>query len=61
MTGTDLPVCATEDAQCCSVEYLEEVDDSIRERLEEFLEEEFEDMVEDYQDEVADLLECKLL
>ena len=60
-TGTDLPVCATEDAQCCSVEYLEAVQKRIRTRFERFLGEEFEGTIEDYQDVVTDLLECKSL
>ena len=59
MTGVDLPVCATEDGQCCSVEYLEVVQKRIRKRLERFLGEKFEGVIEDYEDEVADLLECK--
>ena len=53
-------MCATEDDQCCSVEYLEAVRVRIRERLERFLGEEFEGVIEDYEDEIEDLLECKL-
>lgn len=54
-------MCATEEAQCCSADYLESVNNEIHERLEQFLEEEFEGVIEDYQDEVDDLLECELL
>ena len=32
----------------------------VRRRLEQFLGKEFDDVIEDYQDEVEDLLDCKL-
>ena len=59
-TGTDLPVCATEDAQCCSNAYLMSIQMKVRMKLERFIGEEFEEVIDEYQDEVENLLECEL-
>ena len=60
-TGDNLPVCRSSEEQCCSSEYLEGVQERVRERLEKFLRKEFDDVIEEYQDEVDNLLECELL
>ena len=60
VTGTDLAVCTSDEPQCCTADYLEAVQMKLRRRLEEFIGEEFEEVIEEYQDEVDDLLECKL-
>ena len=59
-TGTDLPVCATEDAQCCSDDYLMSIQMKVRMKLERFIGEEFEEVIDEYQDEVENLIECEL-
>lgn len=56
-----MPVCRSSEEQCCSSEYLEGVQERVRERLEKFLRKEFDDVIEEYQDEVDNLLECELL
>ena len=53
-------MCVTEDAQCCSDDYLMSIQMKVRMRLERFLGEEFEAVIDEYQDEVENLLECEL-
>ena len=57
--GTDLPVCRTEEEQCCSAEYLEEAQERVEKQLGRALRREFEDVVENYGDEVENLLDCE--
>ena len=57
---SDLPICGRVEAQCCSAEFLQSVRGKVRQRLERFLREEFEDVIDNYQDEIENLLECKL-
>ncbi|CAI8026426.1 hypothetical protein GBAR_LOCUS15180 [Geodia barretti] len=52
----DLPVCGRSEDQCCSAEYLDDVQERLQERLQRFLRREFDDVVEEYQDEVDNLL-----
>ena len=61
MTGTYLPVCTTNDDQCCSVRDVETILMNVRQRLEIFLGEEFEGVIEDYKDEINNLRKCKLI
>ena len=56
----DLPICGRVEAQCCSAEFLQSVRGKVRQRLERFLREEFEDVIDNYQEELENLLECKL-
>lgn len=57
--GTDLPVCRTEEEQCCSAEYLEEAEERVEKKLERSLRREFEDVIDSYEDEVDNLLDCE--
>ena len=57
--GTDLPVCSIDSDQCCTVNYIESIQEKAQRRLEKFLRKEFEDVVENYQDEIDNLLECE--
>lgn len=52
-------MCRIDGAQCCTDEYLEEVKENVRDRLEDYLGEEFQDVIEEYEDEIEDLLECE--
>ena len=46
--GTDLPVCNIDSDQCCTVNYIESIQDKAQRRLEKFLRKEFEDVIDNY-------------
>ena len=52
-------MCGRDVEQCCSADYVEGVQEKVRERLEVFLRKEFEEVIEEYQDEVDNLLACE--
>ena len=52
-------MCGRDVEQCCSADYVEGVQEKVRERLEVFLGKEFEEVIEEYQDEVDNLLACE--
>ena len=58
--GSNLPLCRSDSQQCCSVGYVERVQERVQRRLETFLRREFRDVIDDYQDEIDNLLECEL-
>ena len=59
ITGTGLALCATDQEQCCTPEYINEVRREAREELVEGLLEEYEDTLDNFNDIVDDVLVCR--
>ena len=59
--GQNLPRCANAAQQCCVTDYIERVQENVRDKLQAFLAGEFEEVVEIYLDDIENLLDCKLL
>ena len=53
-------MCRRDGAQCCSAEYLKQVQEKVRKRLEQSLGEEFQDVIDNYKDEIENLMDCEL-
>ena len=59
LTGSNLPVCSTDNLQCCSREYVDDVTQRARQYLMDGLREEFQNRIEDYERIVQQLMQCE--
>ena len=57
--GADLPFCSRTDAQCCSVGFLDRVENLVLETLGTDLREEYKNVIIAYHEEIEELIDCE--